>query len=108
MGFVRKLTGADKQAKAMNKQADAQIIAAKASADNQVAALNAAVQGAANAQRAAQARHAAEALAAESAGAPLAEADVALDEPVDGSALAVKRKRRAVFGSGTTASGVNI
>lgn len=109
MGFVRKLTGADAQVKAMNKQADNQIKAAKDAANAQVAALNASAQAAAEAQRTAADRANVERVAAESASQPMAVADVVLDIAQPGSAATGRRKTRAQFGTGYSSdSGVSI
>lgn len=107
MGFIRKITGAQGQINAMNKQADAQISAAKQAADQQVASLNAAAQAAADAQRIAADRAKVESNAAELASQPMAVADVALSEPQSGSAGTARRKVRAQFGK-SYGTGVSI
>lgn len=109
MGLVRKLTGAQGQIDAMNRDADAQIAAAKQAAEGQVAALNASAQAAADAQRQAAERSKVEAAAAASAAVPMAVADVALDPVATQSIAGTRKKTRAQFGKNYGAgSGVNI
>jgi hypothetical protein len=107
MGFLRKVTGTQGQIDAMNNNADVQIKAAKAAADAQTKALNDAASATADAQRQAADRQQVEQAAADAVSKPLAVADVALDTPDTGSAIAKARQRRAQFGKNYT-SGVSI
>ena len=107
MGTVRKLTGAQGQIDAANRNADAQLEASKQATQGQVQALNASATAAANAQKQAAARSQAEAAAAAAVSAPLAVAEVALDPAATESGAATARKKRAQFGK-SFSSGVNI
>jgi hypothetical protein len=107
MGFVRKITGAQKSIDAVNRQTNEQIAAAKQAADAQVRALNDAASATADSQRMMAERTRVEAAASDAASKPLAVADVALDPEVTGSIVAAKRKARAQFGKGYT-SGIRV
>lgn len=108
MGFLRKITGAQGQINAMNKNTSAQIKAARETADAQVAALNDSARAAADNQRNMAERAKVEDAASESLNQPMGVADVALDAPQAGSSIAGVRKRRQQFGTGYSSSGVNI
>jgi hypothetical protein len=108
MGFVRKLTGVQKQIDATNRNADAQIKAAKMAADSQVAALNAGAKAVADNQRLAADRARVEQTASEAANIPMGVADVALDAGATESVGVARRKVRAQFGKGSYSAGVGI
>lgn len=98
MGFVRKITGVQGQIDAANRNADEQNAATKAAADAQTQQLMQSAKAAADAQRNAAARMAVEDKAASAASAPLAVADVQLDEDASTSVSARRNQRKAAFG----------
>jgi hypothetical protein len=108
MGFLRKLTGAQGQIDAAKKNANATMAAAKLSADSQIAALNATTQAAAAAQAQAAERSRVEREAADAVSKPLEVADVSLAPAATGSAVGDARRKRAQFGRGYSATGVNL
>lgn len=107
MGFVRKITGQQKQIDAANRNADAQVKATEQAARDQQAAAAAAAIAAANAQRAAAERDRVTRAASDAASTPMGTADVALDAPESESAGITRKRTRAQFGK-SYGSGVSI
>jgi predicted metalloprotease len=98
MGYVRKITGVQKQIEATQANAAAQERATLQAAKDQQAALAASAKAAADQQSQLAARSAVEATAAAAASAPLASADVQLEQDSPDSVTATRAKRKAAFG----------
>lgn len=107
MGFVRKMTGADKQAEAIKQNAAAQADATRQAATQAQQQLMLSARQAAEQQALASARMVAENKAADSVSQPLAIADVQLDT-TSPMAASVRRRKRVSFGTGANATGVSI
>lgn len=109
--IISKLTGADKQAKAVTAAANAQAEATRQAAEASSKAAREAAAQAARQQEAGAARSAAEGAAADALSKPLENADVELDGVGVGdnvSAAGYARRKRQTFGLGVGGSGVNI
>jgi hypothetical protein len=107
MGKIRKWTGADAQINAARANAAAQEESTKQAADAQLRTLTDSARAAAQQQTQIAARLAAENKASAAATAPLATADVQLDETGGADPAAQRRTRRAAFGRSYN-SGVNL
>lgn len=106
--IIAKLTGADKQARAVTAAAETQAAATRAAAEASSKAAREAAEQAARQQEATAARSAAAGAAADALNRPLEAADVQLAPDV-GSVAGTARKRRQTFGIGVQApTGVNI
>mgnify|MGYP000252267357 CR=1 FL=1 len=104
MGWVRKVTGADKQAQLLRENAAKQEEALRAAAKDQTAQLIEQTRMAMEQQRIAQEREAAAGILAKSEAVDTSTVDVAQADPVSTS-LATTQKRRAQFkfgGQGVT------
>lgn len=97
MGFLRRLTGAQQQIDAADKNAKLQEDATRQAAANQAAAMNAAANAAAQQQALAAERAAAQDKAEAIVSAPLAAPDVSVANEAQG-ATSARRQRRARFG----------
>lgn len=114
MGFLKqvvaKVTGADVAADAAERAAEEQASAIRKSSEKAAKAAQESAAQAARQQEATAARNAAESAAADALNKPMEVADVQIgglpnaDQPVSATA----RKRRQVFGIGSSGSGVNI
>lgn len=104
MGWVRKITGADKQARAITNNANRQEEALRAAAKDQTAQLIEQTRMAMEQQRIAQEREAAAGILAKAQTVDTSTVDVAQADPVSTS-LATVQKKRAQFkfgGQGVT------
>lgn len=106
MGFIKRITGQDAQLKAAraNAKAVTDAAAAQTEANNATAAANA--QAASDAVVQAQARQDAQQAAQDALATPVETVDVQVDPST--TDLALRRKRRAQFGSGTTPMNVSL
>ena len=106
MGFIKKLTGADKAAKAIEKQAAQQATAARQAAQAAALALNQQTFATAQAQQDLSAREAASqaaaALQAEAAPTASDVPAVLASAPSDTPQAEIRRRRRVQFGTGVT------
>jgi hypothetical protein len=108
MGWLRKLTGVQGQIDAARSNADATNRATEQAAAGQSAALNAAAAATAQQQAIITERQAAEQKAAAIVSAPLATAEVTLNESAtSGASTKARRARRTAFGRNYQ-SGVSI
>ena len=111
MGFVRqsiaKITGADVQADAAERGAEAQAQATRAAAQSASLAANEQAAQASRAMETQAARSAATAAASDAAATPVENPDVNIENTGRASASGVARARRAKFGTGTI-GGVSI
>lgn len=98
MGYVRKITGVDAQAKATMANAEAQAQATQQASRDQQAQLAATARAAADQQSQIAARSAVEDQAAMAASKPLGTADVQLDADAAESVSASRSRRKASFG----------
>lgn len=112
MGYIKKavssLTGADVAADATERAADQQAQAIRESSQRAAAAAQEAASQTARQQEQAAARNAAQTAAAELLDKPVENVDVQLSGIPTETATATSRKRRATFGLGGGATGVNI
>ena len=107
--IISKLTGADKQAKAVTAAANAQAETTRQAAEASSKAAREAAAQAARQQEAGAARSAAEGAAADALSKPLENADVELGGVAGNiSATSYARRKRQTFGLGVGGSGVNI
>lgn len=107
MGFVRKLTGADAQARAIQNNADQQAAAMTQSANMQKQQLMDQARASADQQAQASARASAEDKARAAASLPLASADVQLASGAEDTSASARKAKKVAFGRNYS-SGVSI
>ena len=111
MGFIRqsiaKITGADVQADAAERGAEAQAQATRAAAQSASLAANEQAAQASRSMETQAARSAATAAASDAAATPVENPDVNIENTGKASASGAARARRAKFGTGTS-GGVSI